>query len=147
MPAAAKAPTPGQIKKLHALRRALGLDEPTYRAVLERFGAVSSKDLSPRALASCIEQLEAHAVCTGVWQARGGAPAPRKRPGAASDAQLRLVAVLWKQVSRQETEAARKAALDKLVKRITGKPKLAWCGQRDVEKLVSALEAMGAKRE
>ncbi len=147
MPAAAKAPTPGQTKKLHALRRALGLDEPTYRAVLERFGAASSKDLSPRALASCIEQMEQQAVEAGVWQARGGAPAPKKRPRAASDAQLRLVAALWKQVSRQETEAARKTALDKLVVRITGKPKLAWCGQRDVEKLVSALEAMGAKRE
>jgi len=147
MPAAAKSPTPGQIKKLHALRRALGLDEPTYRAVLEQHGGASSLDLSPRALASCIEQLERQAVEAGVWQARGGAPAPRKRPGAASDAQLRLVAVLWKQVSRQETEAARKAALDRLVMRIAGKPKLAWCGQRDVEKLVSALEAMGAKRE
>ncbi|WP_428562340.1 MAG: regulatory protein GemA [Solidesulfovibrio sp. DCME] len=142
-----KAPTPGQIKKLHALRRALGLDEPTYRAVLERYGAASSLNLSPRALARCIEQLEQDAVAAGVWQARGGAPAPRKRPGAASDAQLRLVAALWKQVSRQETEAARKAALEKFTVRITGKPKLAWCGQRDVEKLIAALEGMGAKRE
>ena len=140
-------PTPGQIKKLHALRRALGLDEPTYRAILERFGAASSKNLSPRALARCIEQLEQDAVEAGVWQGRGGAPVSRKRPGSASDAQLRLVAALWKQVSRQETETGRKAALDKLVMRIAGKPKLAWCGQRDIEKLVSALEAMGAKRE
>jgi len=140
-------PTPGQIKKLHALRRALRLDEATYRAVLEQYGGASSQDLSPRALARCIEQLERQAVEAGVWQSRGGAPAPRKRPGAASDAQLRLVAALWKQVSRQETEAARKAALEKFVARITGKPKLAWCGQRDIEKLVNALEGMGAKRE
>ena len=147
MPAAAKAPTPGQIKKLHALKRALAFDDATYRAVLERFGAASSKDLSPRALARCIEQLEQDAAEAGVWQARGGAPAPRKRPGAASDAQLRLIAALWKQVSRQPTEADRKKALEAFTKRITGKPTLAWCGQRDVEKLVSALEAMGAKRE
>jgi len=150
MPTAAKnnvGPTPGQIKKLHALKRALGFDDATYRDVLERFGAASSTDLSNRAMAGCLEYLEAQAVEAGVWQARGGAPAPRNRPGAASDAQLRLVAALWKQVSRQKSEADRKTALEAFVRRITGKPKLAWCGQRDVEKLVAALEGMGAKRE
>ncbi len=149
MPAVAKSTgsMPGQIKKLHALKRALGLDDATYRAVLERFGVASSKELSPRAMASCLDYLEAQAVETGGWQARGGAPAPRRRPGAASDAQLRLVATLWRQVSRQPTDAARKTALESFVKRIAGKPKLAWCGQRDVEKLVQAMEAMGAKRE
>jgi len=140
-------PTPGQIKKLHALKRALGLDDATYRAVLERYGAISSKALTNKAMAGCLDYLEAQAAEAGVWQSRGGVPAPRKRPGAASDAQLRLVAALWRQVSRQPAEAARKTALEAFVTRITGKPKLAWCGQRDVEKLVVALEAMGAKRE
>lgn len=150
MPTAPKnnaGPTPGQTKKLHALRRALGLDDATYRAVLERYNVASSTELSAKAMASCLDYLEAQAVEAGVWQARGGAPAPRNRPGAASDAQLRLVAALWAQVSRQQTEADRKTALEVFTKRITGKPKLAWCGQRDVEKLVAALEGMGAKRE
>ena len=149
MPAAAKksGPTPGQIKKLHALKRALGFDDPTYRTVLDRFGVASSKELSANSMAGLLAHLECQAVSAGVWQARGGAPAPRNRPGAASDAQLRMVAALWKQVSRQETEADRKAALEKFVTRITGKPKLAWCGQRDIEKLVAAMEKMGAVRE
>lgn len=141
------APTPGQIKRLHALKRALSFDDATYRTVLERFGVASSKELSNKAMARLLDHLEGQAVEAGVWQARGDAPAPRLRPGAASDAQLRLVAALWKQVSRQPSEATRKTALEAFTKRITGKPKLAWCGQKDIEKLVAALEGMGAKRE
>ena len=87
MPATAKstvAITPGQVKKLHALKRALGFDDGTYRAVLEeRFGVSSSKDLSARAMAACLDYLEARAVEAGVWQAQGGTSAPRRRPGAA----------------------------------------------------------------
>ncbi|GAB6035855.1 hypothetical protein JCM15519_04140 [Fundidesulfovibrio butyratiphilus] len=142
----ASAPSPGQIKKLHALKRALGLDDVTYRDVLERYGATSSTELSPRALADCIERLERQAVEAGVWRSRPGRSTPRRRPGAATDSQIRLVEVLWRQVSRQKTEADRRKALDAFVTRITGKPKLAWCGQRDVAKLVQALEAMGAER-
>ena len=140
-------PTPGQIKKLHALKRALGFDDATYRTVLERFGVASSKDLSAKSMANLLDHLELQAVDAGVWQARGGAPAPRQRPGAASDAQLRMIAALWKQVSRQPSEETRTTALEAFTKRITSKPKLAWCGQKDIEKLVAALVAMGAKRE
>lgn len=140
-------PTPGQIKKLHALKRALSLDDTTYRDVLGRYDAASSKDLSGRQMARCLEFLEAQAVEAGTWQSRGRAPAPKRRPGAASEAQIRLVAVLWRQVSRQTTEADRRTALDAFVRRITGKPRLAWCGHGDIQALVKALEAMGAKRE
>jgi len=151
MPATAKksavGPTPGQIKKLHALSRALAFDDATYRAVLERFGVASSKELSDRQMARCLEFLEAQAVEAGVWQARGSAPTPKRRPGAASEAQLRLVAVLWRQVSRQTSDADRKTALDAFVRRITGKARLAWCGHGDIQALVNALLAMGAKRE
>jgi len=150
MPATAQksavGPTPGQIKKLHALKRALAFDDATYRAVLERFGAASSKDLSGPRMAACLEFLAAQAVEAGVWQARGSAPAPKRRPGAATEAQLRLVAVLWRQVSRQTTDADRKTALDAFVRRITGKARLAWCGHGDIQALVNALEAMGAQR-
>jgi hypothetical protein len=139
--------TTTQIKKLHTLKRTLDFDDATYRAVLERYGASSSKNLSAQAMVSCLDYLEAQAVEAGVWQDRGGAPAPRRRPGAASDAQLRMIAAMWRQVSRQKSEADRKTALDAFVKRITSKPKLAWCGHRDIEQLVKALEAMGAKRE
>lgn len=140
-------PTTSQVIKIHSLRNRLNLDDATYRAVLERYGASSSKKLTAQAMASCLNYLEAQAVEAGVWQSRGGAPAPWRRPGAASDAQLRMIAAMWRQVSRQKSEADRKTALDAFVKRITSKPKLAWCGHRDIEQLVKALEAMGAKRE
>lgn len=140
-------PTPGQIAKVHALKRALAFDDATYQAVLERFGAASSKDLSDRQMARCLEFLEAQAVEAGTWQGRGRAPAPKRRPGAASEAQIRLVAVLWRQVSRQTTETDRRTALDAFTRRITGKPRLAWCGHSDIQALVKALTAMGAKRE
>ena len=151
MPATAKkstvGPTPGQVKKLHALKRALSLDDWIYRGVLERFGVTSSKDLSDRQMAACLDYLEAQAVEAGVWQTRGSAPAPKRRPGAATEAQIRLVAVLWRQVSRQTTDADRKTALDAFVRRITGKARLAWCDHGDIQALVNALTAMGARRE
>lgn len=151
MPATAKksavGPTLGQIKKLHALKGALGLDAATYQAVLEGYGVSTSKDMTAGQMARCLDYLEAQAVEAGVWQTRGRAAAPKRRPGAATDAQLRLVAVLWRQVSRQTSEARRTAALDAFVRRITGKPRLAWCGHGDIQALVNALEAMGAKRE
>jgi len=148
MPATAKrAATLGQIKKLHALKGALGLDGATYQAVLDGYGVTTSKDMTSGQMARCLEFLEAQAVEAGVWQARGRASAPKRRPGAATEAQLRLVAVLWRQVSRQTTDADRKTALDAFVRRITGKARLAWCGHGDIQALVNALEAMGARRE
>lgn len=140
-------PTSGQIAKVHALKRALSFDDATYQAVLERFGAASSKDLSARGMADCLEYLEAQAVEAGVWKASSTFRTPKRRPGAASEAQIRLVAVLWRQVSRQTTETDRRTALDAFTRRITGKPRLAWCGHGDIQALVKALEAMGAKRE
>lgn len=139
--------TPGQIKKLHALKRALGFDDDTYRAVLERYGAASSKDLNGQAMTRCLDHLESQAAQAGVWQIRSMPPKPKRRPGAASEAQVRLVRALWAQVSRQTTDRDRATALDALVKRLTGKPRLTWCGHRDISTLVAALEAMGADRE
>jgi phage gp16-like protein len=138
--------TPGQIKKLHALKRALGFDDDTYRAMLERYGATSSRDLGGQAMARCLDDLEAKAAQAGVWQVRS-MPQRSRRPGAASEAQVRLVRALWKQVSRQTTDQDRAKALDALVKRLTGKPRLTWCGHQEIATLVAALEAMGAVKE
>jgi phage gp16-like protein len=138
--------TPGQIKKLHALKRACGLDDDTYRAMLEQFGAASSKDLSAKAMSRCLLHLEAQAAQAGVWEIRS-MPQKTRRPGAASEAQVRLVRALWKQVSRQTTDLDRANALDALAKRLTGKPRLTWCGHQDIATLVAALEAMGAVKE
>lgn len=141
------APSPGHIKKVHALKRALGLDDDTYRDILGRYGVTSSKDLTGQTMAACLDYLEALAVEAGVWQAQGGTLARKQRPGAASDAQVRLIKALWRQVSRQPTEKERATALDVFVRRITGKPKLAWCDHGNIQALVNALTAMGARRE
>jgi len=138
--------TTAQIRKLHALKRALGFDDDTYRAMLEQFGATSSRDLGGQAMARCLDDLEAKAAQAGVWQIRNMPPKPR-RPGAASEAQVRMVRALWKQVSRQTTDQDRATALDALVKRLTSKPRLTWCGHLDIATLVAALEAMGAVKE
>lgn len=138
--------TPGQIKKLHALKRALGFDDDTYRAMLEQFGVTSSKDLSAKAISRCLLHLEAQAAQSGTWQVRS-MPQKTRRPGGASEAQVRMVRALWKQVSRQTTDLDRAKALDALAKRLTGKPRLTWCGHQDIATLVAALEAMGAVKE
>ena len=57
-----------QIKKIHALKSVLGLDEDLYREMLSGFSVQSSKRLTVIQAGSLIETLEAEAVARNVWQ-------------------------------------------------------------------------------
>lgn len=67
-----------QIKIIHTLKGALGLDDDTYRATLAGYGVQSSKDLKPAQAEALIRDLEAKAVAAGVWKKKRNTWTPPK---------------------------------------------------------------------
>lgn len=137
----------GQIKTIHALKGRLGLDENTYRAALSTYGVESSKGLTWRHAEELIADLR---IKAGQPSDRRRLPRQRhadmdSRPGMATGAQCRLLEALWSQVSRAEA-GSREIALNHFVKRILGVDALRFIKSYQVEKLVRAMEAMGAEK-
>lgn len=139
----------GQTKAIHALKGKLGMDDETYRAALSTYGVESSTALTWRQAEDLIADL----------RVKAGQPAdrrhlPRKRhadmdgrPGMATGAQCRMLEAMWAQVSRAEPGEAREKAFNRFIKRITGVEALRFVRIFDVERLVKALQGMGAEKE
>lgn len=164
-----------QKTRLHTLANTLGWDKDTYRSMLaEQTGKESSLDLTWRQAEDVIEDWEKKAIAAGVWKRRGGVTPPGKgqkakgkrepqgqgnpaptlkytdldgRPGYANGAQCRLIDAMWSQVSRAEDEEAREKALGKFLKRIVRVDALRFLKVFQVEKVVKALESMGAQKK
>lgn len=69
------------LAKIHIAKKQLGLDDAVYRALLARFGVVSSKDLSMKGLAQLVD----HMAQKG---AEFTSPASKAKPGARPNAKL-----------------------------------------------------------
>jgi hypothetical protein len=88
--------TPAQIKKIHALKSELGLDDGDYRAMLESYTSSegvhlwSSKDLTYGQASSLIRSMELIIERTPALQARLYA----------SSKQLRFIFALWSRITR-----------------------------------------------
>lgn len=99
--------TPSQIKKIHALKSVLNLDDEDYRAMLSAYvnpeGDIvwSSKDLSFDQAASLINTME------GIIDR---SPALRDRLYA-SRKQLQLIAALWRRITRADNEEGSRKTL------------------------------------
>jgi hypothetical protein len=137
--------SPRQIKAIHALTNKLGLEDEAYRDILKtRFGVTTCKLLSWKQAEELLETFD------------GGGPTrparqPKKytdmdhRPGFASGAQLRMIDALWNQVSRVEEGEARDKALNAFVNRICHVAGIRMLKAWQVEKIVKALQGMGAE--
>lgn len=149
-----------QIKAIKTVIGKLGMDDEFYRHMLHsRYGATSCKDLSWKQAEELLTHLNGAPVGARTCPARlldgdcnKGGPRPRpykytdmdSRPGFASGAQCRLLDALWSQVTRTEDEEAKEKALNSFCHRITGVAGLRMVKTWQVEKIVKALEAMGA---
>ena len=139
--------TPRQIKAIHAVVGKLGLDDDHYREILmERYRAKSCKELNWREAEELLGTLNGGPV---VGAAPCGRP-PMKytdmdgRPGFANGGQLRLVDAMWSQVTRTDNEEDKTKALDSFCSRIAKVAGLRMLKAWQVERIVKALEAMGA---
>lgn len=144
--------SPSQIKAIHAAKGKLGMDDETYRDMLHsRFSATSCKDLTWRQAEELLDTLNGPGSPS--FRGKGGGRGVvlkftdlDGRPGFATGAQCRLIAAMWGQVSRAEEGEAQEKALNSFCYRITGVAGLRMVKGWQVEKIIKALEKMGAEK-
>jgi hypothetical protein len=124
------------IRRLHATRRGLGLDEAEYRACLVKVtGEASSAALSIEALRAVLAALGA--------MSGAGAGKPFKqaaRPG------IRLIFGLWTELGRLGLiDHPGREALFRFVKRMTGVDHPDWLTNHQANAVIEALKAMRAR--
>lgn len=144
---------PRQIKAIHAAKGKLGMDDETYRDMLHsRFSATSCKDLTWRQAEELLDALNGRNVETHRNASLRGRHTLKftdldGRPGFATGAQCRLIAAMWGQVSRAEEGEAQEKALNSFCYRICGVAGLRMVKGWQVEKIIKALEKMGAEKK
>lgn len=143
---------PSQIKAIHATSSKLGLDDDTYRAMLlDRYGVDSCKRLTWRQAEELLQGLNGTVVSSGKtcpshkhalkYQNLDG------RPGFATGAQCRLIDAMFAQVTRAQCEETIEHALNSFCSRICHVAGLRMVKGWQVEKIVKALESMGAVKK
>ena len=134
--------TQGQIKKIHTLKGALGLDDATYRDILAGYGVTTSTDrrFTLGKADELIRDLEAKAVAAGVWERRKPAKAAAARK-LADDAQSRKIRALWLELHAQgKVENRAETALLAYVKRMTGRDRLEWITSAQASRVIEAMK-------
>jgi phage gp16-like protein len=134
--------TPAQIKKLHALKGALNLDDDTYRATLAEFGVKSSKDraFTIEKADELIGRWQETAIALGRWEKRK----PASKAGArklADDAQSKKIRALWLELHQVgKVREPSEAALLSYIKRMTGRDRLEWISGAQASRVIEALK-------
>jgi phage gp16-like protein len=142
-----------QIKKIHVMKKELGMDDDLYRATLNaQYGVNTCKDLTYIQAARFIAGLDQK---TGAGnrhtRTNQGNKAKhenlRGRDGMATPRQLRKIEAMWADVSRADTEEAKATALRHFLKRIVGIENLRFLEGWQVKKVINALEAMQSNKQ
>lgn len=145
--------TERQIRLIHALKNALGLEDTDYRSVLwTRFGVLSCKLLDQDAAGCLIEEMEEVAVKAGVWESREDKRQRfndlRGRKGDfASPEQLRFIEALWEEASRIPESARRKRGLRTFLEKVAKASDIRFLNRDGAGKVINALEAMKGKKK
>lgn len=131
-------PTAAQIKKIHAIKGALKLDDETYRAMLSGYGVKSSTKLSIARADELIADIEQKAVAVGVWEKRNSTRAGSR---IGDDPQTMKIRALWGSLYKAgKIERNTDLALCAFVKRITKKDALRWCTPAEKGRVIEALK-------
>lgn len=146
---------PSQIKAIHTIIHKFGLDDEAYRHLLHsHYGVTSSKNLTWRQAEELLEHLNGGSTpltrrAGPRAESRGGLKYTDMdhRPGFASGAQLRLIDAMWNQISKAEGDEAREKALNSFINRIAHVAGIRMLKSWQVERIVKALEAMGAEKK
>lgn len=135
--------TQRQLALLHVAKARLGLDDESYRDLLEdEAGVRSAAELEPAGLSAVMERL----ARLGFRPRRRGVPGPYsdvpRRPGMATAAQLNYLVALW----RQYTGRADQRGLGDWLSRQCGVSDPARLDRPGVHKALVALKAMVARQ-
>ncbi len=132
------APTNAEYAKINIACKQLGLDK--YGLLADRYGLESSKDLSWRQVFDLLR----HFGALGWRPKRGkGKSSPRY-----NDPQQRKVVAIWITMAKAGmVRNSADAALQKYVKKMTGKDNLKWCDTKDMNLLIESLKSWSAREE
>lgn len=106
-----------QIKKIHTLKNILSIDDDLYREMLLTFNVNTSKNLDFTNASKFIEILEEKAIAINKWTKQ-----PKKYAGLnrsdnmASDAQIRMIEGLWREICYFNNDKFAKKSLRKFLK-------------------------------
>lgn len=134
------------LAKVQIARKELGLDDDTYRAVLERLtGERTAKGLDDRRLSIVLDEFKAKG-----WKpktisgARPSAPKSGRRP--ADHPVARKARALWISLHQLgAVENGSEQALEAFAKRQLGVDALQWADQSQAEPLIKGLKAMAER--
>ncbi len=134
-------PTPKETKLIHTAKRALQMDDDTYRALLQRIAGVeSSKNLTPLGVARLIREFERLGFTAAPAKSAG-----RKTPSVTVDRQA-----LIGKINALLADAVRPwAYADAMAQRMFRVDRVDWLDPEQTQKLVAALsiDARRAGRE
>ena len=134
-------PSPAQIKKIHALKGALQMDDETYRAVLKEYGVKSSTKLSIAKADELLQDLEGKAVALGVWESRKPARKAKITTPLADDPQSKKIRQLWIELhDAGKVKNPAESAMVTYVKRMTGVAALQWLNVKQASTVIEALK-------
>jgi len=136
-----------QIKAIHSLKNAIGMDDETYRAMLKDFGGVeSSTAITSRQADALIEEMKTKAGQKPWFRRKADRHVDLEgRPGMATAPQLRKIEALWDDVSRVIDPEQRAKALRSFIFRVAKVSDLRFLDRAGAGKVITALEAMSNK--
>lgn len=106
-----------QIKKIHTLKNILGMDDDLYHEMLMSFDVQTSKNLTFTEATIFIEILEEKAIAINKWTKQPKKYAELNRSNnMASNAQLRMIEGLWRELSYYDNDKFAKTSLRKFLK-------------------------------
>ena len=106
-----------QIKKIHALKSVVGLDDDLYRDMLMSFDVQTSKDLTFTEAKILVEILEEKAIAMNKWVKQPPKYSDLTRTDKmATQAQLRMIESMWREICYYDTDDYAKKSLRKFLR-------------------------------
>jgi phage gp16-like protein len=135
------------LAKIHIAKKDLGLDEDTYRAVLERLtGQRSAAGLDDRRLGLVLDEFKAKGWKPTVVAGGQGSSAVDQKRRPASHPVARKARAMWISLHKLgAVENPSEQALEAFAHRQLGVERLDWANQRLGYRLIEALKAMAER--
>jgi len=135
--------TNAQIKKIHALKKALNIDDDLYKELLLEFDALSSRDLSYQDAAIFISSLEEKAVDIGVWKTYALKYSDLEdRENMASPAQLRMIEAMWREICYFDNDDFAKSSLRKFLRGKFNVDDVMFLTKINANKVINAIKSI-----
>lgn len=135
--------TTSQIRKIHALKNILGLDDDLYVDMLMDFGVGTSKNLTYTEAIIFIEILEDRAVERRLWVKQPKKYEELNRDKQmATNAQLRMIEGLWREVCYFDNDKFAKISLRKFLKSKHKVDDVMFLTKSKASKVIQSIQAM-----